>query len=90
MWEIHENLGANFAEKRCLKINGQNFHVKFLGKFCQKLICFALFLMKKDSNFAVFARGNGEIFICSFNNNALKKWANGKAFTLRPLSVLQH
>ena len=72
LWEICEI---------CLKMISKNghFHGNFVSKFGQKLICFAQLLIKKDSNFAIFGE-NDEIIVCSFNNKALKKWANSKAF----------
>ena len=67
-----------------------HFHGNFLSKFRQKLICFAQLLIKKDSNFAIFGE-NDEIIIWSFNNNVLKKWANGKAFySVVIVHFLQH
>ena len=60
---------ANFAENQSIK----------KGRFCGYFLEANRFSADQTSVFNVFLT---EVIICSFNNNTLQKWTNGKAFNI--------
>ena len=60
---------ANFAENQSIK----------KGRFCGYFLEANRFSADQTSVFNVFLT---EVIICSFNNNMLQKWTNGKAFNI--------
>ena len=66
--------GANFAEKQSVK------NSRFCGYFSRQISPeIDRFWADQTSLFNVFLT---EVIICSFNNNTLQKWTNGKAFNI--------